>query len=109
MGSKIGSIGRGGRSLPNIVEGIAATYRDKRLQLQHLGETPFPNESVVVEVLGKIRKILFPGYFGQVPDIEHGVEQYVGELVDEVYRRLSQEICKALRVESGPEPGGRRE
>ena len=108
MGSKTVNTGRGGRSLPGIVEGIAATYRDKRLQLQHLGDTPFPNERVVVEVLGKIRMILFPGYFGHVPDIEQGVEQYVEELVDEVYRRLSQEICKALRVESGPEPDGRQ-
>ncbi len=101
MGSKTVRSAPGGRSLSKIVEEIAGTYRDSNLKLQHLGETPFPNERVVVEVLAKIRMILFPGYFGHVSVTEQGVEQYLGELVDEVYRRLSHEIRKALRLESG--------
>jgi len=109
MGSRIVGAAPGEPPLSKIVEEVAGTYRDTRLQLQHLGETPFPNERVVVEVLGTIRMLLFPGYFGHVSATERGVEGYVGDLVDEVYRRLSQEICKALRLESGTDSGGRQE
>ena len=101
MGSKFAGATPGRRSLSRIVEDLAGTYRDSRLKLQHLGKTPFPSQRVVVEVLGNIRMILFPGYFGHVSVTEHGVERYLRELVGVVHRRLSQEIRKALRLESG--------
>ena len=104
MSSKIDDRSRGRRSLPRVIDDIAATYRDSRLKLQHLGKTPLPSRRVVVDVLGKIRMILFPGYFGHQSVTNESVEEYVSSLVDEVYRRLSKEICKALVLESGPDP-----
>lgn len=109
MGSKNINSPRGGRPLRRIVEEVAGTYRDSRLKLQHLGETPLPNQRVVVEVLEKIRMILFPGYFGRESVTERRVEQYVDELVDEVHRRLSEEISNALRLKPASKPGGRQE
>ena len=104
MSSKSVSTSRGRSSLPRVIDDIAATYRDSRLKLQHLRETPLPSQQGVVHVLGKIRMILFPGYFGHQSVTNESVEAYLSSLVNEVYERLSKEICKALVLESGPDP-----
>ena len=46
--------------LPEIVESITQTYRDKGFRLHHLEETPLPNESSIIEILDK----LMPPYTG---------------------------------------------
>lgn len=83
--------------LPEIIREITRTYEDTRLRLHHLGETPLPSEAVTEDVLGKLRTVLFPGYFGRECINKTNVDFYVGELLYEVYELLSGEIYKAFR------------
>lgn len=83
--------------LPEIIREIVRTYEKSELRLQHMGETPLPSEDVIVEIVGKLRTVLFPGYFGKEYVSERSIEYYAGELIYEVYERLSDEIYKAFR------------
>ena len=84
------------KELPDLIQRIVRTYRDADLHLQHLGEIPLPNESVVVVILNKLRNVLFPGYFGRESVTSRSVDYYVGELLYEIYEQLSDEIYKAF-------------
>ena len=64
------------KELPDLIQRIVRTYRDADLHLQHLGEIPLPNESVVVVILNKLRNVLFPGYFGRESVTSRSVDYY---------------------------------
>ncbi len=81
--------------LPSIIRKITQTYQENKLRLQHLEETPLPSESVVEEILAKLRTVLFPGYFGREHVNKTNIDFYAGELLYEVYELLSSEIYKA--------------
>jgi serine O-acetyltransferase len=81
--------------LPEIVKELTETYRDAQFQLHHLGETPLPSEQTVVDILGKLRAVLFPGYFGKEFVSRGSIGYYVGELTYEIHELLSDEIYKA--------------
>jgi len=81
--------------LPGIVDSITETYLDKGFRLHHLEETPLPNESSIVEILDKLRAVIFPGYFGKEYVSVPNVTFYVGELLYEIHQVLSDETFKA--------------
>ena len=85
--------------LPRIIQEVTQTYDDAELCLHHLAETPLPSEDLVVEILGKLRTVLYPGYFGKEYVNSSSVNFYVGELLYEVYELLSEEMYKAFRQE----------
>ena len=87
--------------LPNIIKEVTDTYTGTELCLHHLGETPLPSENAIIEILGKLRTILYPGFFGKEYVSRTGIGFYVGELLYEVYELLSEEIYKAFRQECG--------
>ena len=76
------------QQLPEVIGEIVKTYSDDELRLHHLHEAPLPNEDIVVDILGKLRTVLFPGYFGKENVSEVGIEFYVGELVYKIYEEL---------------------
>jgi serine O-acetyltransferase len=55
------------------------------------------NRTVILEILEKLRCLIFPGYFGR-RNISAGlVEYYTGDLLEEVSVPLSRQIARALR------------
>lgn len=83
--------------LPQVIEEIVQTYGKHELRLQHLQETPLPSEGIVVDILSKLRTVVFPGYFGKVYVNADSIEFYIGDLVYEVYEKLTEEVYKAFR------------
>jgi serine O-acetyltransferase len=84
------------KELPELINRIVSTYRDADLHLQHLGEIPLPSENAIVDILKKLRTVLFPGYFGRESVTNRSVDYYVGELLYEIHEQLSDEIYKAF-------------
>jgi len=92
--------------LPEIVEQITETYRADELPIHHLGETPLPSEKAIIQILQKLRSVIFPGFFGKEYVSRNSVGYYIGELVYEIHEILSDEIFKAWQScadESGVE------
>lgn len=92
--------------LPQIVEAVAATYRDGERQVHHLGETPLPSGRRVIEVLDKLRAVIYPGFFGKEYVGRTSVGYYIGELVYEIHEQLSDEIFRAWQSCGEEETGG---
>ncbi|HEY2159356.1 MAG TPA: serine acetyltransferase, partial [Isosphaeraceae bacterium] len=83
-------------SLPALVERIVGTYEECG-PLNHLGASPLPSYREVVEILIDLREILYPGY-GRRQNLHMGnVAYHVGDLIDSLYGRLSEQIARAYR------------
>src|SRR5947209_5170964 len=85
-------------SLPEITESIVATYADYGRSC-HLGHKPLPSRETVIEMLTDLSDLLYPGY-GRRQNLHLGnVEYHVGELVDGLHDKLTQQVARTLRHE----------
>jgi serine O-acetyltransferase len=83
-------------TLPALTERIVETYEECG-GINHLGHSPLPSYREVVEILGDFREILYPGY-GRRQNLHMGnVGYHVGDLIDGLHDRLTQQITRALR------------
>src|SRR5579863_9632910 len=83
-------------SLSGLIDGLVETYEECG-GINHLGHSSLPSYRVVVEILGDLREILYPGY-GRRQDLNLGnVVYHVGDLVFSLHDRLTQQIARALR------------
>jgi serine O-acetyltransferase len=83
-------------SLPDLTERIVGTYEECG-GIHHLGHSPLPSYREVVEILGDFREILYPGY-GRRQNLHMGnVAYHVGDLIDSLHDRLTQQVARALR------------
>lgn len=83
-------------SLPDLTARIVANYQGCG-SIDHLGHTPLPSYREIVEILGDLREILFPGY-GRRQNLHLGnVAYHVGDLIDSLYDRLRQQLTRAYQ------------
>ena len=68
-------------------------------KLQHLAVTPLPNRASVIQILDDILEVIYPGYFGSKRLEESNIEYHVGDLMDSIYTRLTEEIYRSVRPE----------
>jgi serine O-acetyltransferase len=96
--------------LPELTDRIVASYHEIGT-INHLGHCPLPSYDATVEILLKLKEILFPGY-QQRQNLHLGnVTYHIGELVDSLHDILTQQIARSLQhdislntgVECGPE------
>src|SRR5437763_11333300 len=85
-------------TLPEITEAIVATYTECS-RTSHLGHKPLPSREAVVEVLCDLLDILYPGYWRRQNLHLGNVEYHVGDLIDGLHDKLTQQIARALRHE----------
>src|SRR6516165_10381695 len=83
-------------TLPEITEAIVATYTECS-HINHLGHKPLPNREAVVEILDDLLEILYPGFVRRQNLHLGNVEYHVGDLVDGLHDKLTQQVCRALR------------
>src|SRR5579872_2643367 len=92
-------------ALPDITDAIVATYTECN-RTSSLGHKPLPSREAVVEILCDLMDILYPGYFRRQNLHIGNVEYHVGDLIDGLHDKLTQQIVRALRHEqdcSGPD------
>ena len=83
-------------SLPAITERIVETYEECGA-IHHLGHSPLPSYREVVEIIADMHEILYPGY-GRRQNLHMGnVAYHVGDLIDSLHDRLTQQITRAYR------------
>ncbi len=93
--------------LPNLTSQIVAMYTPED-KLNHLGHCPLPQYQAVVSILTDLREVLYPGY-GRREGLHVGnVMYHVGDLIDGLHDKLTQQIARALqhdtRVQQGEQP-----
>jgi len=68
-------------------------------KINHLGHCPLPSPAIVMEILNDLKEILFPGYRRRQNLHLGNVTYYVGDLIDGLHDKLTQQISRALRYE----------
>ena len=86
--------------LPKITQRIVQTY-DEVGKINHLGHCPLPNYDEIIAATDDLKEILFPGYRRRERLHRGNVAYYVGDLVDRLHDRFTQQIGRALRHEAG--------
>jgi serine O-acetyltransferase len=89
-------------ALPEITEAIVETYTECS-HINHLGHHPLPSREVILEILADLLEILYPGYARRQNLHLGNVEYHVGDLIDGLHDRLTQQIARALRHEYAQE------
>jgi len=86
-------------TLPEITEAIVESYMMCQ-RINHLGHYPLPSREAIIEILGDLMELLYPGYHRRQNLHMGNVIYHVGDLVDGLHDKLTQQIARALRHES---------
>jgi serine O-acetyltransferase len=86
--------------LPELTKRIVKTYSEVS-SINHLGHCPLPNYDVVVSILEDLKEVLYPGYRRREGLHIGNVLYHVGDLVDRLHDRLTQQVARAMRHEAG--------
>lgn len=82
--------------LPELTDRIVETYHEMDT-IHHLGHCPLPSVDAVIEIATDVKEILYPGYRKRQNLHFGNVTYHVGDLIDSLHDRLTQQIARALR------------
>jgi len=86
-------------ALPALVEEIVGSYHaDPRTR--HIGAGKLANRSTIIEIVGLLRELIFPGYFGKQSLASGTIGYHVGKLVTDINDRLLEQVHHVLRHEA---------
>ncbi|MBI1290546.1 serine acetyltransferase [bacterium] len=83
----------------NLVEQIVCSYNEQP-QTRHIDMGPLPNHGEVVEIIGMMRALLFPGYFGRQNLASKSLPYHVGSLLADIHDRLLHQVEDAFLHEA---------
>ena len=81
--------------LERLTKDILASYKAHD-EIQRVGRTFLPSRSRIIELLGEIRQLLFPGYFGHKELTDENVRYHVGNLLVHAGADLAEQISYCL-------------
>ena len=84
--------------IPGVVGQLVKAWENKEATVQ-LGPIPMPSLESVVQLIHKVRSILFPGYFSSTILNRCNLEYVIGQETTELFVRLSKQIVLALQHE----------
>ncbi|MBY0525381.1 MAG: serine acetyltransferase [Gemmataceae bacterium] len=87
--------------LAEITDALVVTYTQQN-GLHHLDRRPLPSRDVVADILADLFDVLFPGYGRRQSLHSRNIAYYVGDLLDGLLDKLSQQIRRALRHDHAP-------
>lgn len=79
----------------DITRAICNTYEDET-GISHIDGGNMPQRDEVIDVLERILEILFPGYTGRHQVSRASIEFAIGDLVNDVYQRLGEQVRRAF-------------
>jgi serine O-acetyltransferase len=84
--------------IPEIAESVIQGCTDEEC-FAHVETEPIPSEGNVVEIIRKLREILFPGFFAQEKIDPFNLKYHMGQLVSDLFDMFSTQITHAIRHE----------
>lgn len=82
--------------LPELTARLVNTYREVG-SINHLGQCPLPNYQVVVGIIEDLKEVMYPGYRRRENLHFGNVTYHVGDLIDGLHDKLTNQIGRALR------------
>jgi serine O-acetyltransferase len=85
--------------LKYLTELLTKSYEDHS-EIIKIESVNLLNQERIVDILEKLRNLIFPGYFGKKNISLASVEYYVGDILEEVLYALAKEVARALPYSS---------
>ena len=82
--------------LPRIAEAVIDSCSLQECHT-HVDYEPIPSRAVVVEIIDRMRELLFPGYFSRDKVDPVTLRYSVGQTVTTVFDLLAEQICRSIR------------
>jgi serine O-acetyltransferase len=82
--------------LPELTDRIVDTYHEMDT-IHHLGHCPLPSVDAVIGIAQDLKEIIYPGYRKRQNLHFGNVVYHVGDLIDSLHDRLTQQLARALR------------
>src|SRR5262249_47979105 len=83
---------------PQLTDALLATYPEAS-RITHPAHKPLPSREAIVDILDDLMDVLYPGFVRRQNLHMGNVEYHVGDLVDGLHDKLTQQIGRALRHE----------
>ena len=83
--------------LPDIIEGILASYSSHR-GINHMEGALLPSRVAVEELVVTLLNVLFPGYYEKQELRLSDVSLFIWERIVSIYHGLANEVAKSLRT-----------
>ena len=80
------------RRIETVVDTVLADYEHGR-QIDRMQTQRRPDTDTIVDVIGKLRRIVFPGYFREKNYRLYNIRHNLSVLIEDVMFNLSREIC----------------
>lgn len=81
--------------LADLVEALLASY-EAEPRTHHMDSEFLPSRAEIIEIIGELRELLFPGFFCQHRLTRQNVRFHVGEVLNSVATRLHSQVFRAL-------------
>lgn len=82
--------------LPAVAEKIIAKCKDDECY-NHIDYEPIPSKTSVVDIIQRLREVLFPGYFTREKLDPVNLAYSMGQTVSLLFDQLSEQICHSVR------------
>ncbi len=82
--------------LPELTDRIVASYHDIGT-INYLGHCPLPSKDAIVDIAHDLTEVIYPGYRRRQNLHLGNVVYHIGDLIDELHDKLTQQIARALR------------
>jgi serine O-acetyltransferase len=84
--------------LPELTDQIVHTYTEHS-KINHLGHSSLPSTEAVIEIIEDLKEVIYPGY-GRRQNLHMGnVAYHVGDILDGLHDKLTEQFARALRHE----------
>lgn len=84
------------RRIPAVAERIIDSCNDGQC-FTHVDYEPIPSEGYVVDIIEKLREVLFPGFFTRQKLDPVNLRYSLGQTVTDLFDRLSEQITHSIR------------
>ena len=84
--------------LPRIIEEIIVSCREERT-IAHYDTAMIPSKESVIDILGDLKELVFPGYFGEQEIDVYSLDYHVGNIANRVFEKLASQIARSIRHE----------
>ncbi|HON55501.1 MAG TPA: serine acetyltransferase [bacterium] len=81
---------------PKVIQKLVDNIETEK-ELKHLGIEKIPSKESIIEIIGDIEIILFPGYFGSQDVNDESLHYSIGLNIFKLFQKLSLQISKSFR------------
>ena len=82
--------------LPDIAEKIIDNCADERCYT-HVDFEPIPSKESVIDIIDKLKEVLFPGYFTREKIDPVNLKYYLGQTVSVLFDMISEQVSRSIR------------